>query len=109
MNRASTEPGSDRCGSGFVPVPFRTLDCRWGSRPPMPPKRAGGRAPITPTSASSNGSFSTPLANALLVAAAVGYGMYLLHRKGTVSWPPHHLLASLYTVAGCLALVGPVV
>ncbi len=35
--------------------------------------------------------------------------MYLLHRKGTVSWPPHHLLASLYTVAGCLALVGPVV
>src|SRR4051794_8934358 len=73
----------------------------------MPPKRAGGRAPTS--SHSEGSSFSTPLANALIVALALGYGLYLLHVRGTVTWPPPHLLASLYTVAGCLALVGPVV
>jgi hypothetical protein len=26
-----------------------------------------------------------------------------------MSWPPHQLLSSIFTVAGCLAIVGPVV
>ena len=33
----------------------------------------------------------------------------LLVMRGRVTWPPHELLASIYTVAGCLALVGPLV
>ena len=71
----------------------------------MPSKRAPGRS--APSGGAS--SPSTPLVNALLVTAAVGYGLALLVTRGRVSWPPHQLLASLYTVAGCLALVGPVV
>jgi hypothetical protein len=47
--------------------------------------------------------------NALLVGAAVCYGLVILVNRGKVSWPPNQLLASLYTVAGCLALVGPIV
>jgi hypothetical protein len=53
--------------------------------------------------------FSSPLANALLLGTAVSYAIGLLVMRGRVSWPPHHLLASVYTVAGCLALVGPLV
>jgi hypothetical protein len=47
--------------------------------------------------------------NAVLVAAALCYGLAVLVTRGRVSWPPHQLLASLATVAGCLALVGPIV
>jgi hypothetical protein len=47
--------------------------------------------------------------NAILVGAAVCYGLVILVNRGKVSWPPNQLLASLYTVAGCLALVGPIV
>jgi hypothetical protein len=43
------------------------------------------------------------------MAAALGYGLWVLVGRGRVSWPPNQLLASLYTVAGCLALVGPIV
>jgi hypothetical protein len=70
----------------------------------MAPKRAGSRSSTTPVAAS-NG--SPPLANALLLGAAVSYGLSLLFMKGRVTWPPHQFLGSLYTVAGCLALVGP--
>lgn len=52
---------------------------------------------------------SGPVLNALLVAAAVGYGIVVLVSRGRLEWPPTQLLASLYTVAGCLALVGPIV
>lgn len=52
---------------------------------------------------------SGPVFNAVLLAAAVCYGLVLLVNRGRLSWPPNQLLASLYTVAGCLALVGPVV
>lgn len=72
----------------------------------MPPKRSGTRA----TSPSPQGHSTSPqLVNALLLGAAVSYGLYLLVMRGKVSWPPHDLLASIYTLAGCLALVGPVV
>ena len=50
-----------------------------------------------------------PVLNAILVGAAVCYGLAILVNRGRVSWPPNQLLASLYTVAGCLALVGPIV
>jgi hypothetical protein len=50
-----------------------------------------------------------PIVNALLVVAAVGYGVSILVSRGRLAWPPNQLLASLYTVAGCLALVGPIV
>jgi len=45
----------------------------------------------------------------MLLLAALGYGLYLLVKKGAVNWPPNDLLASIYTLAGCLALVGPFV
>lgn len=69
----------------------------------MPPKRAGSR------SASSTASGSSPLLNATLLLAAVGYALAILVARGRVGWPPHQLLASSATVAGCLALVGPIV
>jgi len=67
----------------------------------MPPKRAFPE--------SSPAAASPPLTNALLLVAAVSYGLVLLVSRGRVTWPPHQLLASLFTVAGCLALVGPLV
>jgi hypothetical protein len=66
----------------------------------MSPKRA---------SASSGASPSAPLVNAVVVGSAVAYGIALLVMRGRMGWPPHELLASLYTVAGCLALAGPIV
>jgi hypothetical protein len=66
----------------------------------MPAKRA---------SSGTSGTAMSPFVNAILVAAAAGYGLWLLVAHRDVSWPPHELLANAYTVAGCLALVGPVV
>jgi hypothetical protein len=51
----------------------------------------------------------SPFLNALLVATAAGYGLWLLVAHRNLSWPPHELLSGAYTLAGCLALVGPVV
>ncbi len=50
---------------------------------------------------------SPPLRTVLLLTAAVAYGLWVLVVKGRVSWPPHELLSGAYTLAGCLALVGP--
>ncbi len=50
-----------------------------------------------------------PLVNAALLAAALGYGLWILVVRGRISWPPHELLAGAHTLAGCLALVGPIV
>jgi hypothetical protein len=44
-----------------------------------------------------------------LLVVAITYGIWLLVSGGRMSWPPSQLLASIYTVAGCLALVGPVI
>ncbi|WP_435022052.1 hypothetical protein TA3x_002706 [Tundrisphaera sp. TA3] len=49
-----------------------------------------------------------PWVNALLIGAALSYGIGLLIARGRVSWPPHQLLANLFTVAGCLGLIGPI-
>ncbi len=49
------------------------------------------------------------IANAVLIAAAVvGCGAALVER-GRLTWPPYELLSSLSTLAGCLALVGPLI
>lgn len=66
----------------------------------MSSKRAGSK---------SSASAASPLINALVVGAAVLAGMGILVARGRVGWPPHQLLASLFTVAGCLALVGPLI
>jgi hypothetical protein len=55
------------------------------------------------------GGLASPVVNALLVTAALGCGLWTLFSRGWLAWPPNQLLASLYTVAGCLALVGPIV
>lgn len=63
----------------------------------------------TPKSAASNSSStSAPLATASLLGVALIYGMVTLFAKGRLSWPPTQLLASAFTVAGCLALIGPI-
>ena len=49
-----------------------------------------------------------PLLNALLLGVALCGGLGLLFAKGRLSWPPTQLLASVYTVAGCLAMIGPI-
>ena len=67
----------------------------------MPPKRAATYNAPSP--------YASPLVNLALLGAAVGYGLLVLVGRGRVSWPPHELLAGSYTLAGCLALVGPVV
>ena len=36
-------------------------------------------------------------------------GGVLLVQKGRLTWPPYELLSSLSTLAGCLALVGPLI
>ncbi len=69
----------------------------------MASKRASSR------SAAPSGAGRGPLFNAVLLGAAVCAGLAMLVSRGRMSWPPTQLLASLYTVAGCLAIVGPFV
>lgn len=66
----------------------------------MPPKRTPSRVPAAS---------SPPVLDALLVAAALAMGLGVLIARGRMSWPPTQLLQGGFTVAGCLALVGPVV
>jgi hypothetical protein len=40
---------------------------------------------------------------------ALGAAVAILVMRGRMSWPPNQLLASIFTVAGCLAMVGPIV
>jgi hypothetical protein len=49
------------------------------------------------------------ITNALIIAAALLWGTSLLVQKGRLTWPPYHLLASCSTLAGCLALAGPLI
>ncbi len=65
----------------------------------MPAKRDADRATAQ----------ATPVLNAFLIVLALAFGLWLLVRRGNVSWPPTNLLSSAYTVAGCLALAGPLV
>jgi hypothetical protein len=52
---------------------------------------------------------ASPLTNALLVAAAIAAALGILVTRGKMTWPPNQLLSSVFTVAGCLAMVGPLV
>jgi hypothetical protein len=70
----------------------------------MASKRVASKSGGAPSTLS-----TTPLLNAVLVGAAVSYGLVILVNRGRVSWPPNQLLGSLFTVSGCLALVGPIV
>ena len=66
---------------------------------------ASKRVAPKPTASAST---TPPLANALLLGVALCYGVGTLFARGRLTWPPTQLLASLYTVAGCLALIGPI-
>jgi hypothetical protein len=60
----------------------------------------------------SPGAASAPdhaVTNAILLTAALGWGFALLLQKGRLTWPPIALLSNLNTLAGCLALVGPLI
>lgn len=71
------------------------------------PKRASTRSgPYS--SPSTAASTSSPVTTAVLLAGALALGLSTLVSRGRMSWPPTQLLASLFTVAGCLALVGPI-
>ncbi len=59
--------------------------------------------------ASSTGSSQPAVLNALLIASALAVGITLLVQRGRLTWPPYALLSSLSTIAGCLALVGPII
>ncbi|CAN5899726.1 hypothetical protein BH23PLA1_BH23PLA1_11570 [soil metagenome] len=74
----------------------------------MSPRRQSSKPP-SPTAGSSTSSASPPLLNATLLGSAIGYGLWLLVQRGGISWPPRELLAGGFTLAGCLALVGPIV
>ncbi len=66
----------------------------------------------TKRASSSPGAASSPehaVTNAILLTAALGWGFSLLIQRGRLTWPPLALLSSLSTLAGCLALVGPLI
>ncbi len=75
----------------------------------MASKRTPFKSSSSTTAVSAGTSASGPLVNTILLAAAVCYGLAILVNRGRMSWPPDQLLASLYTVAGCIAVVGPIV
>ena len=61
-------------------------------------------APKTSASASA----TPPLGTALLLGAAFCYGLGTLFARGRLTWPPNQLLARTFAVAGCLAMIGPI-
>jgi hypothetical protein len=67
----------------------------------MSPKRA--------SSPEATGSSDHAVTNAILLIVALGWGVSILYQRGRLTWPPLELLASLSTMAGCLALAGPVI
>lgn len=74
-----------------------------GGEHTMSTKKAG-KGPST-----ASGSSDHAVTNAILLAAALAWGLSLLIQKGRLAWPPLPLLSSLSTLAGCLALVGPLI
>ncbi|MDG3002460.1 hypothetical protein [Paludisphaera mucosa] len=66
----------------------------------MAPKRTTGAAAASP---------SHPVVTTALLLGAVGWAFGLLVHKGMMAWPPVRLLSCLATIAGCLALVGPII
>ena len=72
----------------------------------MPTRRAPA-SPRAQAAPSPSAQAASPMLTAALVLAAVGYGMMLLIDRRELSWPPRELMGSLATIAGCLAMVGP--
>jgi hypothetical protein len=68
----------------------------------MPPKRSNGGG-------GQGGSSPHPVVTTILLLGALGWALGLLFQKGMLAWPPVRLLSALATVAGCLALVGPII
>jgi len=62
---------------------------------------------VAPKATAPTGS-SPHLANALLFGVALCSGIGTLFARGRLSWPPTQLLASLFTVAGFVAMIGPI-
>src|SRR5579885_2275997 len=81
--------------------PFRDDPESPASESSMSAKRTAGSSPRAA------GSSGPAVTNAILVAAALAWGVALLVQRGRMTWPPYSLLSSLATLAGCLALVGP--
>jgi hypothetical protein len=66
------------------------------------------KRPSSPSTRSASSS-SPAVTNAVLIAAALLWGASLLVQRGRLTWPPYALLSSLATLAGCLALIGPII
>ncbi len=66
-------------------------------------KRATGSSP------SGAGGSDHAVGNAVLLILAIAIGVGVLVRSGRLTWPPLDLLSSLSIVAGCLAMVGPLI
>ena len=71
-------------------------------------KRNGSSSSMA-TSKSSSMAPASPWWTALLIFAAIGYATWVLVQRGRLSWPPYGPLASAYTIAGGIALIGPIV
>ncbi len=52
---------------------------------------------------------SSPLYSSLILVGSVVYAVVLLVQKGRMSWPPYQLLASTFTLFGCVGLAGPLI
>lgn len=63
----------------------------------------------TATSKSVSMAPASPWWTAVLVFAALSYAIWVLVQRGRLSWPPYALLGSCSTIAGGIALVGPIV
>ncbi len=68
---------------------------------------SGKRSPASPSRSGGSSASGSAVTNAILLAAALAWGLSLLVQRGRLTWPPYAMLSSLATLAGCLALVGP--
>lgn len=68
----------------------------------MAPKRTNAGGPHA-------GAPTHPVVTTVLLLGALGWALGLLFHKGMLAWPPVRLLSCLATIAGCLALVAPVI
>lgn len=62
-----------------------------------------------PLPAGRAGSSRSALTNALVIASALGIGLWALVDRGQIAWPPGRMLSAITTLAGYLALAGPIV
>lgn len=73
----------------------------------MASRRGGAGSAIRNAPSTSVG--TSPWRNAGALAAALGYGVWILVERGRLSWPPYDLMTHAYTLVGCVGLVGPLV